>query len=823
MAQTPQQKPKTAEEIKREKEILRTQKLMQKFIKERQRDQRTGSSIANKNLNKQSLKDLKKTGVQSRSAATEFGAEKPEGLTSVIIGSAKEKGAEIAGDLPGAGVVKFFRKRNLQKKAYEELQNKRKNFLKIIRESEKENPVGYAKLIQSVKNSYKGDDNISEVLIDTLIQMGITTKEELLLLLDQLAGGAPDEAIQNAIVEQLQAAGFEAKSTGLSGLGISTPSLVSSNDSPEVSPVSGGVASSSSPVPSSASGLSLNVIEKELKLQTKSLSNIEDSLKIDKSKQREEKLEDKQEETQTESLTTIAQSVSVKSGDKAKERENKLEGERAASLASAGLGGSLDLPDLGEGGEGGGGGGIIGTIFGTVLDYLGISTLTGGLGISGFIKEKAKSVLGFGKGKTPTPSVTPPRTPSTPPPMPGGAPAPPPPAPTTAPKPRGFFGRMFDRAKGAIKTGKDFVGRGFSAAKNVVGSGISAVKNLATGPAMKALKKQAGPILKAIGKKLPIIGPAISGLISLIDINTIKNDPSLSVKEKKEAIGKSLGAALGMALGSLGGAALGTLIPVPIVGTLAGSFAGGYLGDYIGSSLAGWVGGENVYNVLEKIPVLGSIIGLDEEETPSITPANVNSSELSPNTNEQSMMSSGDVSNLSTTPQTGPMVGTGSATPRTLSSSQDIAAQRKARFIAREDLKSKMGVSTLPPGVVTDVKPTGDGYTATATFNPATAEAASRISESLSSSNGSAGGEGIAGRRDLSMNTSSQIDRSTRNEAGMSSSGSDGNTNIVAPSSTSTTNNNNTFSSVSMSQEEASFMASQMVNRGSRFSAARFG
>jgi hypothetical protein len=823
MAQTPQQKPKTAEEVKREKEILRTQKLMQKFIKERQRDQRTGSSIANKNLNKQSLKDLKKTGVQSRSAATEFGAEKPEGLTSVIIGSAKEKGAEIAGDLPGAGVVKFFRKRNLQKKAYEELQNKRKNFLKIITESEKENPVGYAKLIQSVKNSYKGDDNISEVLIDTLIEMGITTKEELLLLLDQLAGGVPDEAIQNAINEQLQAAGFESKSIGLSSLPIMPP-VLSSNDSPEVSPVSGGVASSSSPVPSSASGLSLNVIEKELKLQTKSLSNIEDSLKIDKSKQREEKLEDKQEETQTESLTTIAQSVSVKSGDKAKERENKLEGERAASLASAGLGGSLDLPDLGEGGEGGGGGGgIIGSIFGSVLNYLGISTLAGGLGISGFIKEKVKSVLGFGKGKTPTPSVTPPRTPSTPPPMPGGAPAPPPPAPTTAPKPRGFFGRMFDRAKGAIKTGKDFVGRGFSAAKNVVGSGISAVKNLATGPAMKALKKQAGPILKAIGKKLPIIGPAISGLISLIDINTIKNDPSLSVKEKKEAIGKSLGAALGMALGSLGGAALGTLIPVPIVGTLAGSFAGGYLGDYIGSSLAGWVGGENVYNVLEKIPVLGSIIGLDEEETPSITPANVNSSELSPNTNEQSMMSSGDVSNLSTTPQTGPMVGTGSATPRTSSSRADQAAQDKARFIAREDLKSKMGVSTLPPGVVTDVKPTGDGYTATATFNPATAEAASRASESLSSSNGSAGGEGIAGRRDLSMNTSSQIDRSTRNEAGMSSSGSDGNTNIVAPSSTSTTNNNNTYSNISMSQEEASFMASQMVNRGSRFSAARFG
>ncbi len=40
-------------------------------------------------------------------AATEFGAEKPEGLTSVVVGAAKEKGAEIAGSLPGAGVVKL--------------------------------------------------------------------------------------------------------------------------------------------------------------------------------------------------------------------------------------------------------------------------------------------------------------------------------------------------------------------------------------------------------------------------------------------------------------------------------------------------------------------------------------------------------------------------------------------------------------------------------------------------------------------------------------------------------------------------------------------
>jgi hypothetical protein len=714
--------------------------------------------------------------------------------------------------------------------------------------------------------------------------MGVSTKEELLLLLDQLAGGAPDEAIQNAISEQLQAAGFEAKSSGLSGLGISTPSLVSSNDSPEVSPVSGGVASSSSsPVPSSVSGLSLNVIEDELKLQTKSLSNIENSLKIDKSKQREEKLEDKQEETQTESLTTIAQSVSVKSGDKAKERENKLEGERAASLASAGLGGSLDLPDIGEGGDGdGGGGGIVGSIFGRFLEYLGIGSATT---VTGKLTKKVLQKVGMIKGPKPsvTPSVTPPRTPSTPPPMPGGAPAPPPPAPTTAPKPKGFFGRMFDRAKGVYQSGKNLVGRGVSTAKNLyksgkdlVGRGVSAVKNVVTGPALKAIKKQAGPILKAIGKKLPVIGPLISGAISLIDINTIKNDPSLSVKEKKEAIGKSLGSALGMALGSIGGAALGTLIPVPIVGTLAGSFVGGALGGYIGDNLAGWVGGENVYNVLEKIPVLGSVIGVDDEEetpsetlletpsvtpletpseTPSVTPTSVNSSELSPNTDEQSMMSSGEVSNLSTAPQTGPMVAEGYGAGYSKNSSRSgERAHKKAYNNAFENFQEKR----LDAVATSGRDPASGGYTQTfedipagtdltgvpgismetakgilenggvkvtmTTQSPEGEVVSSRPSQSLSSSNGSAGGEGIAGRRgDLSMNTSSQIDRSTRNEADMSSSRSDANTNIVAPSSTSTTNNNNTFSNVSMSQEEASFMASQMINRGSRFSAARFG
>ena len=786
MAQTPQQKPKTAEEIKREKEILRTQKLMQKFIKERQRDQRTGSSIANKNLNKQSLKDLKKTGVQSRSAATEFGAEKPEGLTSVIIGSAKEKGAEIAGDLPGAGVVKFFRKRNLQKKAYEELQNKRKNFLKIIRESEKENPVGYAKLIQSVKKGYKGDDNISEVLIDTLIQMGITTKEELLLLLDQLAGGAPDEAIQNAIVEQLQAAGFEAKSTGLSGLGISTPSLVSSNDSPEVSPVSGGVASSSSPVPSSASGLSLNVIEKELKLQTKSLSNIEDSLKIDKSKQREEKLEDKQEETQTESLTTIAQSVSVKSGDKAKERENKLEGERAASLASAGLGGSLDLPDIGgdgEGGDGDGGGGpslleiIVGgkLIKGAIKGALGIGRGLVGAGLAKLGIGGAATAAGGGAAAG------------------GGLAAAAGPALgiAAAAAAGGAAGYGLNKAGSAIFGEDEFndflinvspigmLGKatGLLATSDQVEAGTAADSDF-NAENEKVLNDKTKPMMLAKKTMRVARGFLVRGEIDKA-VKAVSLDPSFMSANKS-----------------------GLLPALKILNDQSKAAGNPHASD------------SDLNTFVKKV---------SELKTPSVTPANVNSSELSPNTNEQSMMSSGDVSNLSTTPQTGPMVGTGSATPRTSSSRADQAAQDKARLIAREDLKSKMGVSTLPPGVVTDVKPTGDGYTATATFNPATAEAASRASESLSSSNGSAGGEGIAGRRDLSMNTSSQIDRSTRNEAGMSSSGSDGNTNIVAPSSTSTTNNNNTFSSVSMSQEEASFMASQMVNRGSRFSASRFG
>ena len=83
-------------------------------------------------------------------------------------------------------------------------------------------------------------------------------------------------------------------------------------------------------------------------------------------------------------------------------------------------------------------------------------------------------------------------------------------------------------------------------------------------PAMKA----AMPAVKGFAKRIPILGPLIVGVVSMMT-----GDPP------GQAMFKALGAAVG--------GALGTFIPVPVLGTLIGETIGVYGGDLMYSMLFG--------------------------------------------------------------------------------------------------------------------------------------------------------------------------------------------------------------------------------------------
>ena len=121
-------------------------------------------------------------------------------------------------------------------------------------------------------------------------------------------------------------------------------------------------------------------------------------------------------------------------------------------------------------------------------------------------------------------------------------------------------------AKGATKLlakGKGLLGKG--AAK--VGGFAAKIFGKAAGvisPAFKGAK----PFLSKFFGKIPIVGPLVITIVSL-----------LSGEPASQAIFKGLGAALG--------GALGTFIPIPILGTLIGETIGVFVGDLIYELLLG--------------------------------------------------------------------------------------------------------------------------------------------------------------------------------------------------------------------------------------------
>ena len=115
---------------------------------------------------------------------------------------------------------------------------------------------------------------------------------------------------------------------------------------------------------------------------------------------------------------------------------------------------------------------------------------------------------------------------------------------------------LFQAGKGLVSKGASKIG-GFAA--KIFGKAAGVIS-----PAFKGAK----PFLSKFFSKVPIVGPLVITIVSL-----------LSGEPATQAIFKGLGAALG--------GALGTFIPIPILGTLIGETIGVFVGDLIYAGLFG--------------------------------------------------------------------------------------------------------------------------------------------------------------------------------------------------------------------------------------------
>ena len=129
-------------------------------------------------------------------------------------------------------------------------------------------------------------------------------------------------------------------------------------------------------------------------------------------------------------------------------------------------------------------------------------------------------------------------------------------------------------AKGAFSFARRFAGKGAGAAKGLVGKAASKVGGFAVKIFGKAAKfiapamKSAKPFVSKFFGKIPIVGPLVVGIVSLVS---------------GEPLGKALFRTLGAALGG----ALGTFIPIPVLGTLIGETIGVFVGDMLYEGLMG--------------------------------------------------------------------------------------------------------------------------------------------------------------------------------------------------------------------------------------------
>ena len=262
----------------------------------------------------------------------------------------------------------------------------------------------------------------------------------------------------------------------------------------------------------------------------------------------------------------------------------------------------------------GGGGGILDGIINTVMSLGGAAIGGAGIGAAAaggraglnktLIGNKLAPIgkyLGFGGGAKGVGAVIPRGT---------GAPNPydlvpdhpPRTPPISAPK-SGFFSRvggMFSNT--------------WSGAKGMASRGVNSLAAMGKGAFKTAVLKLGSfaKILKPLLGKIPLLGTAIQGIMTAIDISSIKADPNTSPTEKKNKIGSAIGGGLGGLLGTIGGGALGTLIPIPGIGTLLGAVGGGMVGNWLGEMVAESIGGEGIYDMMSEIPGIGSLIHVDD-------------------------------------------------------------------------------------------------------------------------------------------------------------------------------------------------------------------
>ena len=323
----------------------------------------------------------------------------------------------------------------------------------------------------------------------------------------------------------------------------------------------------------------------------------------------------------------------------------------------------------------------------------------------------------------------------------------------------GFFGSIMSGIKsvgsgigsaasavgGAVSKGASAIGSGaksvYSGAKNLAGKAAKIVGDMSPVKWLtsKLSGKAGGKVLSSIAK-VPIIAPLIEGLFTAFDISGIANNPEMSEKEKKEAIGQRLGAGLGGALGAIGGGILGTAIPIPGVGTVLGAVAGDFAGRWLGEKLASLVGGENIYDALSFM--LPSVKASPEEAMGKADAAAVSKAEAGGADREAGQLPTEAVSATGATVKA-----------RTGSSRSMQAADSRARLRAGKALEEKTGVDIgYLKGVQYKMNRSEDGsVSATATFDPENARNAQFVREQMRGNQPSGDGIAAGGRENRAM------------------------------------------------------------------------
>jgi len=651
---------------------LEKDKLSQKVLREqlklfKKENRGKGRDVSGEAFNRTSIR---KMGAMTRKS---FGGDEkgqggftPDDINAGFFGAALQAGKEgfgakkdAVGDKIGSIplVGGFLNQRRMLRNAKKKQKKRREKILNMynsIAETDEFKSGAHA-FETSIRKSVQ--DYNDDVLVDVLIQMGLTSKGEIESTLKLFSSGDYKLSdLQSEIENAASEAGVSTK-TGKLGLSLKAKGVSSIGSGADVSP--------SSSTSGGGSGVESRLVLQELSTQTSMLSNIEDLLKPN-------------------------------AGDKAKDRENKLEGERDDKLKGK-LNRSMSEPDKSSGDSSGPG--FLGGMMDTLMDFVEMGDGRRRGGRRRGARARLKRMRGGGKA--------------------------------------GRISRLFGAGKSLLgkgaKGGKSllgkaggFLGNMFKGAKNLAGSAIKGVKTVAgkLNP-MAALRKGAGTALRGL-TSIPGLGALISTAMAAYDISGIKSDPELSPKKKKELIGRSIGQGLGGALGSIGGGVLGSFIPIPGVGTLLGAMGGGAAGSFLGDTIAEALGGEKIYNIMADLPGLGGLISVDEGDSGAGT--------LTPNS--QNLEGAG-ASSLSTN-NSGQLLGPSSAATPTLATQASATIDASARSQA----------------------------------------------------------VGSGGANINSTNT------------------------VVAPSTSVSTSN--TYNTIKVAQEEPSFIASQMVNSGSKFSAGRF-